>query len=78
MPLIDAVDITSFHIGLYTLNLGLRSRPGVTLNEIKQLVELTREGQRPCHGVRELARRHLNSHSTAPIRRVCHVHLPDA
>ena len=33
---------------------------GITLNEIKQLLELTRDGQRPCHGVRELARRHLN------------------
>ena len=33
---------------------------GITLNEMKQLLELTRNGQRPCQAVRELARRHLN------------------
>lgn len=32
---------------------------GITLKEINQLLELTRDGQRPCGGVRELARRHL-------------------
>jgi DNA-binding transcriptional MerR regulator len=32
----------------------------MTLNEIKQLLELTRNGQRPCQAVRELAYRHLN------------------
>jgi MerR family copper efflux transcriptional regulator len=33
---------------------------GVTLKEIKQLLELTRDGQRPCEAVRELARQHLS------------------
>lgn len=34
-------------------------RAWVRLKEIKQLLELTRDGQRPCEGVRELARRNL-------------------
>jgi DNA-binding transcriptional MerR regulator len=34
---------------------------GFTLNEIKQLLELTSDGQQPCQAVRELARRHLNA-----------------
>ena len=33
---------------------------GFTLTEIKQLLELTRAGQRPCQAVRDLARRHLS------------------
>jgi DNA-binding transcriptional MerR regulator len=33
---------------------------GITLNEIKQLLAVTHNGQRPCQAVRELARRHLN------------------
>jgi MerR family transcriptional regulator, copper efflux regulator len=33
---------------------------GFTLTEIKQLLELTRDGQRPCQAVRDLARRHLS------------------
>ncbi len=32
---------------------------GITLREIRQLLELTRRGERPCDGIRELARRHL-------------------
>jgi len=32
---------------------------GITIKEIKQLLELARDGKRPCKGVRELARRHL-------------------
>ena len=32
---------------------------GITLKEIKQLLELTRDGQRPCKAVRELACRHI-------------------
>ncbi|MGH7907368.1 MAG: MerR family transcriptional regulator [Candidatus Binataceae bacterium] len=37
---------------------------GVTLKEIKPLLELARDGQRPCKGVRELARRHLTDIDT--------------
>lgn len=33
---------------------------GVTLGEIRRLLDLARDGQAPCDGVRELARRHLN------------------
>ena len=33
---------------------------GITLSEIKQLLELTRNGQRPCQALREVACRHLN------------------
>lgn len=33
---------------------------GITLNEMNRLLELTRSGRRPCHAVRELARRHLD------------------
>ena len=33
---------------------------GITLSEIKHLLELTRNGQRPCQALRELACRHLN------------------
>lgn len=32
---------------------------GITLREIKQLLELSRRGQQPCARVRELARHHL-------------------
>lgn len=32
---------------------------GMTLKEINQLLELTREGQRPCKVVRKLAYRHI-------------------
>jgi MerR family copper efflux transcriptional regulator len=32
---------------------------GITLREIKQLLELTRDGRRPCKAVRELAYHHL-------------------
>lgn len=32
---------------------------GMTLKEIKQLLMLAREGQRPCERVRELARAHI-------------------
>ena len=32
---------------------------GITLKEIKQLLELTDDGRRPCKAVRELARQHL-------------------
>lgn len=32
---------------------------GITLKEVRQLLDLARDGQRPCKGVRELARRHL-------------------
>jgi len=32
---------------------------GITLKEIKQLLELTRDGQRPCKAVRELACQHI-------------------
>jgi DNA-binding transcriptional MerR regulator len=32
---------------------------GITLREIKQLLELSGRGQQPCTRVRELARRHL-------------------
>jgi MerR family copper efflux transcriptional regulator len=32
---------------------------GITLKEISQLLELTRDGQRPCQAVRELAHQHL-------------------
>jgi DNA-binding transcriptional MerR regulator len=32
---------------------------GITLQEIKQLLELFRRGQQPCTRVRELARQHL-------------------
>jgi DNA-binding transcriptional MerR regulator len=32
---------------------------GITLREIKQLLELSRRGQQPCVRVRELASRHL-------------------
>ncbi len=36
----------------------------ITLKEIKQLLELARDGQRPCKGVRELARWHLSDIDT--------------
>lgn len=32
---------------------------GITLREIKQLLELTRDGRRPCKAVRQLAHQHL-------------------
>jgi DNA-binding transcriptional MerR regulator len=32
---------------------------GITLREIKQLLELTRDGRRPCKAVRQLAYQHL-------------------
>lgn len=32
---------------------------GITLKEIKRLLEVSRKGQRPCADVKELARRHL-------------------
>jgi MerR family transcriptional regulator, copper efflux regulator len=32
---------------------------GITLREIKQLLQLTRDGRRPCKAVRELARQHI-------------------
>jgi DNA-binding transcriptional MerR regulator len=32
---------------------------GMTISEVKQLPELSRQGQRPCPQVKELARRHL-------------------
>jgi hypothetical protein len=34
---------------------------GITLKEIKRLLELTHDGRRPCKAVRELAHQHLNS-----------------
>ena len=33
---------------------------GITLKEIKKLLELSRRGQRPCAEVKELARQHLS------------------
>jgi MerR family copper efflux transcriptional regulator len=33
---------------------------GITIRELKQLLELSRQGQRPCPQVKELARRHLH------------------
>jgi MerR family transcriptional regulator, copper efflux regulator len=32
---------------------------GITLKKIKQLLQLTRDGRRPCKAVRELARQHI-------------------
>lgn len=32
---------------------------GITLKEVRKLLELSRRGQRPCRGVKQLARRHL-------------------
>lgn len=38
-----------------------RAQPlGITITELKQLLELSRQGQRPCPQVKELARRHLH------------------
>ena len=33
---------------------------GITIRELKQLLELSRQGQKPCPQVKELARRHLH------------------
>jgi hypothetical protein len=54
---------------------------GITLNEIKQLLELTRDGQCPCQAVRELARQHLNDidariHQLRVLRNNCAVCCP--
>lgn len=37
---------------------------GITLAEIKELMELSRRGQPPCNRVRELARQHLRDVET--------------
>jgi MerR family copper efflux transcriptional regulator len=34
---------------------------GITLKEIKQLLELAHDGRHPCKGVREVARQHLRN-----------------
>ena len=47
----DTVDVLNFVRRAQTL--------GITLNEVKKLLELSRRGQKPCAEVKELARRHL-------------------
>jgi DNA-binding transcriptional MerR regulator len=39
-------------------------RFGITLDEIKQLLDLSRQGQQPCARVRQLARHHLDEVET--------------
>ncbi len=48
----DTIDLLSFVRRAQTL--------GITLKEIRRLLELSRKGQRPCAEVKELARRHLS------------------
>ncbi len=47
----DTIDLLSFVRRAQTL--------GITLKEIRKLLELSRRGQRPCAEVKELARQHL-------------------
>lgn len=47
----DAVGLLNFVRRAQTL--------GITLNEVKKLLELSRRGQKPCAEVKQLARRHL-------------------
>ncbi len=47
----DAVSLLNFVRRAQTL--------GITLKEVRRLLELSRKGQRPCAEVKELARQHL-------------------
>lgn len=47
----DAINLLNFVRRAQTL--------GITLKEIRKLLELSRKGQRPCAEVKELARQHL-------------------
>ena len=48
----DAVSLLNFVRRAQTL--------GITLKEVRRLLELSRRGQRPCAEVKELARQHLS------------------
>src|SRR5713226_1363105 len=48
----DAVNLLNFVRRAQTL--------GITLKEVRKLLELSRRGQRPCAEVKELARQHLS------------------
>jgi DNA-binding transcriptional MerR regulator len=47
----DAINLLNFVRRAQTL--------GITLKEVRRLLELSRRGQRPCAEVKELARQHL-------------------